>query len=386
MFLYNMHNISRLEGEFNEIIHLSTEIMNKKTALDEKLKQLKEQYNELVKHNSKKIFLFCLDSFYFQYKVLHVEMEQFHRMCALIHNRIYGDYYKLFNIILMQCKENNIQVPGLVRESDQFPIYKDLEPFLEYKIEDVIKIHADILAVINEVYMLYVSNQKNIHKHNDRIHAGFSITSFINTLSYENVLIKEQIGLYSNYMAFYHNSQKSYLTKLLIKMDGFIRDIEDEVLINHRSITRMYGNNNTDVFDLENVDLLETTDIEIEHLLEESAKLMSGSETIIQNLEEVIELQSKKSSCSHINVDIETQTNENQEELHVSNISNISDISYNNIQKSIALDDFVNPSHVDETSLNNVAVEVSEVSNPEIDSAIYSSTHDNISITAKRID
>lgn len=381
-----MHNISRLEGEFNEIIHLSTEIMNKKTALDEKLKQLKEQYNELVKHNSKKIFLFCLDSFYFQYKVLHVEMEQFHRMCALIHNRIYGDYYKLFNIILMQCKENNIQVPGLVRESDQFPIYKDLEPFLEYKIEDVIKIHADILAVINEVYMLYVSNQKNIHKHNDRIHAGFSITSFINTLSYENVLIKEQIGLYSNYMAFYHNSQKSYLTKLLIKMDGFIRDIEDEVLINHRSITRMYGNNNTDVFDLENVDLLETTDIEIEHLLEESAKLMSGSETIIQNLEEVIELQSKKSSCSHINVDIETQTNENQEELHVSNISNISDISYNNIQKSIALDDFVNPSHVDETSLNNVAVEVSEVSNPEIDSAIYSSTHDNISITAKRID
>jgi hypothetical protein len=377
-----MHNISRLEGEFNEIIHLSTEIMNKKTALDEKLKQLKEQYNELVKHNSKKIFLFCLDSFYFQYKVLHVEMEQFHRMCALIHNRIYGDYYKLFNIILMQCKENNIQVPGLVREYDQFPIYKDLEPFLEYKIEDVIKIHADILAVINEVYMLYVSNQKNIHKHNDRIHAGFSITSFINTLSYENVLIKEQIGLYSNYMAFYHNSQKSYLTKLLIKMDGFIRDIEDEVLINHRSITRMYGNNNTDVFDLENVDLLETTDIEIEHLLEESAKLMSGSETIIQNLEEVIELHSKKKSCSQINVDIETQTNENKEDTCVSEVptDNI------NIQTSIALDDFVNPSHVDETSVNNVAIEVSEESNPVVDEAIDPSIQDNISITAKRID
>ena len=375
MFLYNMHNISRLEGEFNEIIHLSTEIMNKKTALDEKLKQLKEQYNELVKHNSKKIFLFCLDSFYFQYKVLHVEMEQFHRMCALIHNRIYGDYYKLFNIILMQCKENNIQVPGLVRESDQFPIYKDLEPFLEYKIEDVIKIHADILAVINEVYMLYVSNQKNIHKHNNRIHAGFSIASFINTLSYENVLIKEQIGLYSNYMAFYHNSQKSYLTKLLIKMDGFIRDIEDEVLINHRSITRMYGNNNTDVFDLENVDLLETTDIEIEHLLEESAKLMSGSETIIQNLEEVIELHSKKKSCSQINVDIETQTNENQEEPHLSEVptDNI------NIQKIIALDDFVNPSHEHIVEI----IPPQETEETVIDNI---QPQDNISITAKRID
>ena len=377
MFLYNMHNISRLEGEFNEIIHLSTEIMNKKTALDEKLKKLKEQYNELVKQNSKKIFLFCLDSFYFQYKVLHVEMEQFHRMCALIHNRIYGDYYKLFNIILMQCKENNIQVPGLVRESEQFPIYKDLEPFLEYKIEDVIKIHADILAVINEVYMLYVSNQKNIHKHNDRIHAGFSITSFINTLSYENVLIKEQIGLYSNYMAFYHNSQKSYLTKLLIKMDGFIRDIEDEVLINHRSITRMYGNNNTDVFDLENVDLLETTDIEIEHLLEESAKLMSGSETIIKNLEEVIELQSKKSSCSQINVDIETQTNENQEDTCVSEIptDNI------NIQTTITLDDFVNLSH--EHIVETIPLQETKETKTVTDNM---QPQDNTSILANRID
>jgi hypothetical protein len=277
----------------------------------------------------------------------------------------------------MQCKENNIQVPGLVRESEQFPIYKDLEPFLEYKIEDVIKIHADILAVINEVYMLYVSNQKNIHKHNDRIHAGFSITSFINTLSYENVLIKEQIGLYSNYMAFYHNSQKSYLTKLLIKMDGFIRDIEDEVLINHRSITRMYGNNNTDVFDLENVDLLETTDIEIEHLLEESAKLMSGSETIIKNLEEVIELQSKKSSCSQINVDIETQTNENQEDTCVSEIptDNI------NIQTTITLDDFVNLSH--EHIVETIPLQETKETKTVTDNM---QPQDNTSILANRID
>ncbi len=368
-----MHNISRLQGEFNEIIHLSNEIMNKKNALDEKLKHLKEQYNELVKHNSKKIFLFCLDSFYFQYKVLHVEMEQYHRMCSLIHNRIYGDYYKLFNIILMQCKENNIQIPGLVREAEQFPIYKDLEPFLEYKIEDVIKIHADILALINEVYMLYVSNQKNIHKHNDRIHAGFSITSFINTLSYENVLIKEQIGLYSNYMAFYHNSQKNYLTKLLIKMDGFIRDIEDEVLINHRSITRMYGNNNTDVFDLENVDLLETTDIEIEHLLEESAKLMSGSETIIQNLEEVIELHNKKTSQNSIDI----QTNENIEQTN--------DITLP--VKNITLDDFVNPSN---TENEDTAIE--KINTEEESSTVVCPDHTNdvlqnsTSINAKRID
>jgi len=373
MFLYNMHNISRLEGEFNEIIHLSTEIMNKKNALDEKLKQLKEQYNELVKHNSKKIFLFCLDSFYFQYKILHVEMEQFHRMCALIHNRIYGDYYKLFNIILMQCKENNIQVPGLVRESDQFPIYKDLEPFLEYKIDDVVKIHSDILAIINEVYMLYVSNQKNIHKHNDRIHAGFSITSFINTLSYENVLIKEQIGLYSNYMAFYHNSQKTYLTKLLIKMDGFIRDIEDEVLINNRSITRMYGNNNTDVFDLENVDLLETTDIEIEHLLEESAKLMSGSETIIQNLEEVIEIHSKKNgTIQEDNTSIENNVN-----------------SIVNIENNINLDDFVNPSYIENepnepNEPNEIVIQPMSIEPNEI---VIDAIIENVeSITANRID
>jgi hypothetical protein len=227
--------------------------------------------------------------------------------------------------------------------------------------------------------MLYVSNQKNIHKHNDRIHAGFSITSFINTLSYENVLIKEQIGLYSNYMAFYHNSQKTYLTKLLIKMDGFIRDIEDEVLINHRSITRMYGNNNTDVFDLENVDLLETTDIEIEHLLEESAKLMSGSETIIQNLEEVIELHSKKSSSSQISVGINTQPDETKEVPCVPEAP--TDNNNINIQKNITLDDFVNPSH--EPIVEPIPPQETEETKTVSDNI---EPQDNTSILANRID
>jgi hypothetical protein len=272
----------------------------------------------------------------------------------------------------MQCKENNIQVPGLAKEIVQFPIYKDLEPFLEYKIDDVMKIHADILALINEVYMLYVSNQKNIHKHNDRIHAGFSITSFINTLSYENVLIKEQIGLYSNYMAFYHNSQKTYLTKLLIKMDGFIRDIEDEVLINNRSITRMYGNNNTDVFDLENVDLLETTDIEIEHLLEESAKLMSGSETIIQNLEEVIELHSKKSSIIQEDNTSSIEKNDNNPAVE--------------LDSNINLDDFVNPPYIEIGPIekNEIVIQPMSIESNEI---VIDAIIENVeSITANRID
>jgi hypothetical protein len=160
-------------------------------------------------------------------------------------------------------------------------------------------------------------------------------------------------------------------------MDGFIRDIEDEVLINHRSITRMYGNNNTDVFDLENVDLLETTDIEIEHLLEESAKLMSGSETIIKNLEEVIELQSKKSSCSQINVDIETQTNENQEDTCVSEIptDNI------NIQTTITLDDFVNLSH--EHIVETIPTQETKETKTVTDNM---QPQDNTSILANRID
>ena len=180
MYLYNMHNVSKLKSEFQEIVHLSTELVNNKTVITEKVDVIKEQYNNLTKTNTKKIFIFCLDSFYFQYKLLQLELQHYTSVVSTINNRMYGDYYKLYSIMLMQCKENNIVLSKKHTETDRFPIYKDLEPFLQYNLEDIIKLHEDILCILNELYVLYINKHKNLEKQNDEFQVGIliSITFF----------------------------------------------------------------------------------------------------------------------------------------------------------------------------------------------------------------
>jgi hypothetical protein len=226
-----MINIPKLKNDFNTIIRQRNELQDKRTNLEEKLSDIREHYNDLVKNNSKKIYLYCLDSLYFQYKILRVELEQFQKMISLIFNRMYGDYYKLYNIISSQCKDNcvDIKLP-----TENIVLYKDLDPLTEYSLDDVTVTHNAIINMLQQLNELYDSKQSEIGRHNSNMRVGFSVTSFISTLSYENKLLGEHITLYSDYLSFYHSSQRKYFDMALYKINNFMREIEDEILTNHK--------------------------------------------------------------------------------------------------------------------------------------------------------
>ena len=228
-------NIPKLQNDFNLIIRLRTELQTKRDTLEEKIDDIKVQYNDLVRTNSKKIYLYCLDSMYFQYKILRVELEQFQKMIALIFNRMYGDYYKLYNIIQSQCKENSTNI---ILSSENVVTYKDLDPFAEFSVDNLNLIHQIIIDTLKKLHDLYSTKQEEINDHNANMRVGFSVTSFISTLSYENKLLGEHISLYSDYLSFYHSSQRKYLDNALCKINSFMREIEDEILTNHKSDKR----------------------------------------------------------------------------------------------------------------------------------------------------
>jgi hypothetical protein len=225
-------NIPKLNNDFCLILRLRTELQTKRDTLEEKINDIKSQYNDLVQHNSKKIYLYCLDSMYFQYKILRVELEQFQKMIALIFNRMYGDYYKLYNIIQSQCKENSTSI---ILSSENVVVYKDLDPFTEFSADDLALTHRIIVDTLKKLQELYSKKQEEINDHNSNMRVGFSVTSFISTLSYENKLLGEHISLYSDYLSFYHSSQRKYLDNALCKINSFMREIEDEILTNHKS-------------------------------------------------------------------------------------------------------------------------------------------------------
>jgi hypothetical protein len=216
-------------------------VQKKHALIEEKLSTMKDKYTNLVRTNSKKIFLYCLDSFFFQYKILSKELDHYKQINAMVYNRMYGDYYKLFNIIITQCREGDIRLKD-VEEMENIPVYKDTESKTEYKLDDLLKLHINILAILKQLKELYEGRNVKIQSQDDYIYVGFSITSFIETLSYENRLLNEQIMLYTNYLIFYHSSQNGYLDKITDKLNAFSDNINHEILINHKSSNKLIYN------------------------------------------------------------------------------------------------------------------------------------------------
>jgi len=248
----------KLKNSFKNIISIKKEIGLTKNNVTSKLNQLKQLHGELIKDNNKHIFLFCLDSFYYQYKIFAMEFEHVKKVRAILNNRMYCDYYKLHNIIIKFCKEH---IPEETLNVQTFPVYKDLEPYQEYRIEDISLLHESILNLINTLYNETQSKTDTILHYNDNHKVGFSISNFLNTLTHENRILQEQITLYINYISFFHISQKKQLKKLHIRIQDFYKEVDENINMNYTfSIDDI---SNDDSFDLINEgDNLSTTELD----------------------------------------------------------------------------------------------------------------------------
>lgn len=220
----------KLKNSFKNIISIKREIGTTKNNVAFKLGELKKLHSEMIRDNNKQIFLFCLDSFYYQYKIFAMEFEHIKKLRAILNNRMYCDYYKLHNIIIKFCKEH-INEDAL--NIHTFPVYKDLEPFLEYRIEDITLLHESILNLINALYLETVSKDDAILHYNDNHKVGFSISNFLNTLSHENRVLQDQITLFVNYISFFHISQHKQLTKLHHRISDFYTEVDENINMNY---------------------------------------------------------------------------------------------------------------------------------------------------------
>ena len=284
--------IEKLKTSFDNIITLKREISKVKKVVTEKLNELKVVFNDLIKSNGKKIFLFCLDSFYFQYKTFAREMEHIDRFRALMNNRMYCDYYKLYGIILAYIKENREDLDVDELELKTYPTYKDLEPFQEYKIDDIKDIHSNILLLINKLYLKSSVRSDDIEHYNEHHKVGFSISNFLNTLDYENRLLREQTTLYVNYISFFHISQKKQLNRLYTRMQDFYKEVDNNININ-----RTFSINDIGDEDRLHRFYIVGENVEINNILEDSEFLLEATEKVIGKLDQAVSNAATDGNC-----------------------------------------------------------------------------------------
>jgi len=205
-----------MKDRFSEIILLRKQIQELFHRLEEKKKSMKDHYATLVTNNEHQFF--GLDSFRFQVKVAENELIFLNDQFILIDNRLYCDYYKLYNHVYDYYVAN---LPNGVVKS-VFPIYKDLEPTKVYDPDMVHKLYRDILLLIHKAYDTLDHEHRKRESEKRLTTSGIHIGNYVHNRVFTDTLIKTNIQLFEEYLNTYFIYHMTFLVNLKERLGMFL--------------------------------------------------------------------------------------------------------------------------------------------------------------------
>jgi len=219
----------QLKTDFNNIINIRTNVKSIFDILQSRINKLKGLHAEFIKASKTQMFIFGLDSFHFQSKLIDMEHDEMKRLFLAISNRMYCEYFKLYKIITEYIVSNKNEKTLANVKINNYPIYKDLEPYKEYEFETVQDIHENILNLVG-VLISTLNNKENeflLHKNKQSI--GLNIDNFITTFNYSINIMKEKIIMFTTYIEFFHKLHTKYLKRFSNKIQLMYTHISHDI-------------------------------------------------------------------------------------------------------------------------------------------------------------
>jgi hypothetical protein len=227
----------QLKADFNNIINIRTIVKNIFDILQIRIDKLKGLYSEFVKTSKTQMFIFGLDSFNFQSKLIDIEYDDMKRIFLAINNRMYCEYFKLYKIIIDYISVTVIdkKIIEMVKINN-YPTYKDLEPYKEYKFEIVLDIHENILSLLSILISTLNNKENELLLHKNKQSIGLNIDNFITTFNYSIIVMKEKIIMFITYVEFFHKLHTKYLKRFANKIQLMYSHINNDIHFDETSI------------------------------------------------------------------------------------------------------------------------------------------------------
>ena len=225
------HRINELKTDFIKIIELKENTIQVFNVLQTRIKSIKEHYGEFINTNKHHLFVFTLDSFHFQGKLIDIEYEDMQRMYLAITNKMYCEYYKLHKIIVEYIQENITEkkLVELINVNNSFPVYKDLEPFKQYDFEIIKHLHEAILTLLESLNGHLLNKEHDLKVYQTKNKIGFSIDNFVNTFNFNNNMLREKITLFITYIEFFHKMHTKYLSRFTTKIQLMVSQVNHDI-------------------------------------------------------------------------------------------------------------------------------------------------------------
>ena len=224
-------NLEQLKKNFIVIRDIRNKVTNLFQILGDHLIKLKQTYSEFVKMNKDNLFVFGLDSFQFQSKLIDIEFGDMKRLFLVINNRMYCEYYKLYKIIAEYIKENinDRKSLDIVKLVNSFPVYKDLEPFKQYNFETIQEVHDNIILLLYGINEFILNKDNELKCHLKKQSIGLNINNFVNTFNYNIVIVKEKGSLFISYIDFFHSLHTKHLQRFAMKMNLMYTQLTNDI-------------------------------------------------------------------------------------------------------------------------------------------------------------
>jgi len=249
----------KLKSDFNNVITIRNTVKNVFDILQKRIDKLKLIYREIIKDNKTEMFIFGLDSLYFQSKLIDIEYDDMKRLFLAINNRMYCEYFKLYKLIVEYILKNvNDKKIVEIIKVNNFPVYKDLEPFKEYNFEIILDIHDNIINLLSSLNSYLTNKEIELKNYKQKKDIGLNIDNFITSFNFNNIVIKEKITLFITYIEFFNKLHTKYLKRFSNKIRLMYTHVSNDInfdesveLNNHKNkeiINEFKGNNmNNDI-------------------------------------------------------------------------------------------------------------------------------------------
>lgn len=224
----NNSELESIKKQFDTLKETRLQIKQSIGKIDEIKNSIKHNYLQYISRETQ--YYFGLDSFHFQNKAIEMEHENMLQLYHFIDNRIYGDYYKLFLMMVTSLKSqlqpNQLDKMKELTHLSQYPVYKDLEPFKIYDFDLINQIHQDIIIVLENVHELFHENKINIEEHRQQLDLGMNIDNYVINQEYMNHHLHMSNQLHENYLSVFHKYHAEWLKKYYEKIQLFHKQIK----------------------------------------------------------------------------------------------------------------------------------------------------------------
>jgi len=223
--------LQKIKVIFNKIKDTRIQVMSVFSILEVKLTKLKLMTSDFIKSNHDVLFVFGLDSFKFQSRLIDFEYADMQKYFYALNNRMYCEYYKLFKIVSEYVDKTigTNKTFEMIKSNSVFPIYKDLEPHKQYNFETIEEVHKTIILLLNGIQDHIVSKEIELENYRIKQHSGLNINNFVNTFLFNVTMVKQNLGLFISYLDFFHNIHMKHFKRFARKMKAMDDYLNEDI-------------------------------------------------------------------------------------------------------------------------------------------------------------